>query len=51
MSVLLLPRSPEIEVYKKLRVGYFSTGNELRSPGQELDEGCTIAIDIRCQQC
>ena len=31
---------PEIEVYKKLRVGYFSTGNELRSPGQELDEGC-----------
>ena len=30
----------EIEVYKKLRVGYFSTGNELRSPGQELDEGC-----------
>ena len=31
---------PEIEVYKKLRVGYFSTGNELRSPGQELDDGC-----------
>ena len=30
----------EIEVYKKLRVGYFSTGNELRSPGQELDDGC-----------
>ena len=31
---------PEIEVYKKLRVGYFSTGNELRSPDQELDDGC-----------
>ena len=31
---------PEIEVYKKLAVAYFSTGNELRSPGEELDEGC-----------
>ena len=31
---------PEIEVYRKLRVGYFSTGNELRSPGQGLNEGC-----------
>ena len=31
---------PEIGVYKKLRVGYFSTGNELKSPGQELNEGC-----------
>ncbi|MDA9689506.1 molybdopterin molybdotransferase MoeA [Betaproteobacteria bacterium] len=31
---------PEIEVYKKLRVGFFSTGNEIRSPGQELEEGC-----------
>ena len=31
---------PKIEVYKKLRVGYFSTGNELRSPGEELDDGC-----------
>jgi len=30
----------EIEVYKKLRVGYFSTGSELRSPGEKLDEGC-----------
>ena len=31
---------PEIEVYKRLRVGCFSTGNELRNPGQELNEGC-----------
>ena len=38
MLALLLPRV-QIEVYKKLRVGYFSTGNEL-SPGQELDDGC-----------
>ena len=30
----------DIQVFKKLCVGYFSTGNELRSPGQKLDEGC-----------
>lgn len=31
---------PEIPVYRKVRVAYFSTGDELRSLGQPLDEGC-----------
>ena len=30
---------PEIEVYK-ITCWIFFTGNELRSPGQELNEGC-----------
>lgn len=29
----------EISVRRKLRVAYFSTGDELRSPGEHLDEG------------
>lgn len=31
---------PEVEVMRKLRVAFFSTGDELRSLGQVLDEGC-----------
>ncbi|WP_370261317.1 gephyrin-like molybdotransferase Glp [Limnobacter sp.] len=31
---------PEIQVMRKLRVAFFSTGDELRSLGQVLDEGC-----------
>ncbi len=30
----------EVSVRRKLRVAYFSTGDELRSPGELLDEGC-----------
>ena len=30
----------EVEVMRKLRVAFFSTGDELRSIGQPLDEGC-----------
>jgi molybdopterin molybdotransferase len=30
----------QLEVKKKLRVGFFSTGNELRSIGEPLDLGC-----------
>jgi molybdopterin molybdotransferase len=30
----------ELEVMRKLRVAFFSTGDELRSIGQPLDEGC-----------
>ncbi len=30
----------EVFVYKKLRVAFFSTGNELRNLGEKLDEGC-----------
>jgi molybdopterin molybdotransferase len=30
----------EITVYRKLRIAFFSTGNELRSVGQVLDPGC-----------
>ncbi len=30
----------EVSVKRKLRVAYFSTGDELRSPGEPLDEGC-----------
>jgi molybdopterin molybdotransferase len=30
----------EVSVYRKLRVAFFSTGDELRSIGEELDEGC-----------
>lgn len=30
---------PQIEVYKKLRVGFLSTGTEIRSLGQALDPG------------
>lgn len=29
-----------LEVYKPLRVALFSTGDELREPGQPLDQGC-----------
>lgn len=29
----------KINVYRKLRVAYFSTGDELRTPGEALDEG------------
>lgn len=31
---------PEVMVKRRLRVGFFSTGDELRSIGQELDPGC-----------
>jgi molybdopterin molybdotransferase len=31
----------EVAVQRKLRVAFFSTGNELRSIGEPLDEGCT----------
>lgn len=30
----------EVEVKQRLRVAYFSTGDELRSPGEPLDAGC-----------
>jgi molybdopterin molybdotransferase len=30
----------EINVYRKMRVAFFSTGDELRSLGESLDEGC-----------
>lgn len=30
----------EVSVYRRLKVGFFSTGDELRSIGQTLDEGC-----------
>jgi molybdopterin molybdotransferase len=30
----------EVSVYRKLRVAFFSTGDELRSIGETLDEGC-----------
>ena len=30
----------DIEVFRKLRVAFFSTGDELRSIGQELEDGC-----------
>ncbi len=30
----------EVPVYRRLRVAFFSTGDELRSIGQPLDEGC-----------
>ncbi len=30
----------DVEVKRRLRVAYFSTGDELRSPGQPLDAGC-----------
>jgi molybdopterin molybdotransferase len=30
----------EVSVYRKLRVAFFSTGDELRSIGEALDEGC-----------
>lgn len=30
----------KVSVRRKLRVAYFSTGDELRSPGEPLDEGC-----------
>lgn len=30
----------EVSVQRKLRVAFFSTGDELRAPGQPLDEGC-----------
>jgi molybdopterin molybdotransferase len=30
----------DINVRRRLRVAYFSTGDELRSPGEPLDEGC-----------
>jgi len=30
----------ELPVYRRLRVAFFSTGNELRSIGEALDEGC-----------
>jgi molybdopterin molybdotransferase len=30
----------EVAVFRKLRVAFFSTGNELRSIGEPLDEGC-----------
>jgi molybdopterin molybdotransferase len=30
----------EVSVYRKLRVAFFSTGDELRSIGEPLDEGC-----------
>ncbi len=30
----------QLEVHKKLRVGFFSTGTELRSLGETLDPGC-----------
>lgn len=30
----------EVSVRRKLRVAYFSTGDELRSPGEPLDDGC-----------
>ena len=31
---------PQLEVHRKLRVGFFSTGTEIRSLGQALDPGC-----------
>ena len=30
----------EVSVYRRLKVGFFSTGDELRSIGEQLDEGC-----------
>ena len=30
----------EVKVYRRLRVAFFSTGDELRSIGENLDEGC-----------
>lgn len=30
----------QVPVQRRLRVAFFSTGNELRSPGETLDEGC-----------
>jgi len=30
----------EVSVQRKLRVAFFSTGDELRAPGQPLDQGC-----------
>src|SRR5438445_716385 len=30
----------EVPVYRRLRVAFFSTGDELRSLGEALDEGC-----------
>ncbi len=30
----------EVRVQRKLRVAFFSTGDELRAPGQALDQGC-----------
>ena len=32
----------EVPVYRRLRVAFFSTGDELRSIGQALDEGCVF---------
>lgn len=32
----------EVQVYRPLRVAFFSTGNELRSIGETLDEGCVF---------
>src|SRR5690606_18726548 len=32
----------EVAVYRPLRVAFFSTGNELRSMGETLDEGCVF---------
>ncbi len=31
---------PEVNVFRKLRVSFFSTGDELRSLGENLSEGC-----------
>ncbi len=31
---------PAVEVFRKIRVGLFSTGDELRQPGTELGPGC-----------
>src|SRR5690606_5723436 len=32
----------EVTVYRPLRVAFFSTGNELRSIGETLDDGCVF---------
>lgn len=32
--------TPEVTVFRPLKVGIFSTGDELRLPGSNLDEGC-----------
>jgi molybdopterin molybdotransferase len=40
LGVLASIGMPEVHVFRKLRVSFFSTGDELRSLGQSLPEGC-----------